>query len=58
MRDQAAACNDPRATARSASSPCNCLIGIYGGYFGAGIGILMLSSLSFLGLKDIHRPTP
>ena len=31
------------------------LIGIYGGYFGAGIGILMLSSLSFLGLEDIHQ---
>jgi uncharacterized protein len=30
-------------------------IGIYGGYFGAGIGILMLSSLSFLGLQDIHQ---
>ncbi|MSU78140.1 MAG: sulfite exporter TauE/SafE family protein [Gemmataceae bacterium] len=31
------------------------VIGIYGGYFGAGIGILMLSSLSFLGLKDVHQ---
>lgn len=31
------------------------LIGIYGGYFGAGIGILMLSSLGFLGLKNIHQ---
>ena len=30
-------------------------IGVYGGYFGAGIGILMLSSLSFLGLADIHH---
>ncbi len=30
-------------------------IGVYGGYFGAGIGILMLSSLSFLGLEDIHQ---
>ena len=30
-------------------------IGVYGGYFGAGIGILMLSSLSFLGLADIHQ---
>jgi uncharacterized membrane protein YfcA len=29
-------------------------IGIYGGYFGAGIGILMLSVLGFLGLRDIH----
>jgi uncharacterized membrane protein YfcA len=31
------------------------LVAIYGGYFGAGIGILMLSSLSFMGIGDIHR---
>lgn len=31
------------------------LIGIYGGYFGAGIGILMLSSLSLLGIGNIHH---
>lgn len=31
------------------------LIGIYGGYFGAGIGILMLSSLSLLNLGNIHQ---
>ena len=31
------------------------LVGIYGGYFGAGIGILMLAALSILGLKDIHE---
>jgi uncharacterized membrane protein YfcA len=31
------------------------LVGIYGGYFGAGIGILMLASLSLLGLTDIHQ---
>ncbi len=30
------------------------LVGIYGGYFGAGIGILMLSSLAFAGIPDIH----
>jgi uncharacterized protein len=29
-------------------------IAIYGGYFGAGIGILMLAVLGFLGLSDIH----
>ncbi len=29
-------------------------VGIYGGYFGAGIGILMLAVLGFLGLSDIH----
>jgi uncharacterized membrane protein YfcA len=31
------------------------LIAIYGGYFGAGIGILMLSALGFMGVGDIHR---
>src|SRR6185312_10986264 len=31
------------------------LVGIYGGYFGAGIGILMLAALGILGLKDIHE---
>jgi uncharacterized protein len=30
-------------------------VGIYGGYFGAGIGILMLAALAILGLKDIHE---
>ncbi len=31
------------------------LVGIYGGYFGAGIGILMIAMLGLLGLGDIHR---
>jgi len=31
------------------------LVGIYGGYFGAGIGILMLSSLAFMGIENIHE---
>jgi len=31
------------------------LIAIYGGYFGAGIGILMLGSFSLMGFRDIHR---
>jgi uncharacterized membrane protein YfcA len=30
-------------------------VGLYGGYFGAGIGILMLAALSILGLSDIHE---
>src|SRR5262249_39822784 len=30
-------------------------VGLYGGYFGAGIGILMLAALSIMGLKDIHE---
>lgn len=31
------------------------LVAIYGGYFGAGIGILMLASLGFIGLAHIHE---
>ena len=31
------------------------LVGLYGGYFGAGIGILMLAALSVMGHTDIHQ---
>jgi uncharacterized membrane protein YfcA len=31
------------------------LVSIYGGYFGAGIGILMLASLGLLGFQNIHE---
>ena len=31
------------------------LIASYGGYFGAGIGILMLSALSLLRIRDINQ---
>jgi uncharacterized membrane protein YfcA len=31
------------------------LVALYGGYFGAGIGILMLAALGLVGLTDIHR---
>lgn len=30
-------------------------VSIYGGYFGAGIGIMMLASLSLIGFHDIHE---
>lgn len=30
-------------------------IAVYGGYFGAGIGVLMLAGLSLAGLDDIHQ---
>jgi uncharacterized membrane protein YfcA len=31
------------------------LVAVYGGYFGAGIGILMLSALAIMGMEDVHR---
>ena len=30
-------------------------VAVYGGYFGAGIGILMLSALGLMGIRDIHQ---
>jgi hypothetical protein len=30
-------------------------VATYGGYFGAGMGILMLAALSLMGLSDIHQ---
>jgi uncharacterized membrane protein YfcA len=35
--------------------PAQFAIAVYGGYFGAGIGILMLSALGLMGLGDIHE---
>lgn len=31
------------------------LVGLYGGYFGAGMGILMLAALGLIGLTDMHE---
>ncbi len=31
------------------------LVAVYGGYFGAGIGILMLAVLGLIGLTDLHQ---
>jgi uncharacterized protein len=31
------------------------VVSVYGGFFGAGIGILMLATLGLIGLTDIHR---
>ena len=50
---------DRPAVGPGASLPLACLlqffVAVYGGYFGAGIGILMLAMLGLLGLGDIHK---
>jgi uncharacterized protein len=33
-------------------------IAVYGGYFGAGIGLLMISALSLFGMGDVNRVVP
>jgi len=47
----------PEASPRMLAIACllQFLVAVYGGYFGAGIGILMLAMLGGLGLGDIHR---
>jgi len=55
MKRQTAALREPSGKLLAGIIAMQFFIGIYGGYFGAGIGILMLSSLSFLGLKDLHE---
>jgi uncharacterized membrane protein YfcA len=45
----------PSGRTRAAVIVCQFFVGVYGGYFGAGIGILMLSALAFLDLDGIHQ---
>jgi uncharacterized protein len=45
----------PRSPGRVAAAMlAQFAVSVYGGYFGAGMGILMLVVLRFLGLRDIH----
>jgi uncharacterized protein len=49
--------NDPAELPRGRLALASLLqfgVAVYGGYFGAGIGILMLALLGFLGLSNIH----
>jgi uncharacterized membrane protein YfcA len=39
----------------AAAAAAQFVVGIYGGYFGGGMGIVMLAILTLLGLTDIHR---
>lgn len=47
--------HEPGPLGRAVLIGCQFLIAVYGGYFGAGIGILMLTALGFMGVGDIHR---
>jgi len=45
----------PAASQLGVASVLLFFVAVYGGYFGAGIGILMLAVLGVLGLGDMHR---
>ncbi len=55
MRRVRAHPTDPAAAPRWSFLAAQFLVAVYGGYFGAGIGILMLAVLGFMGLTNIHR---
>jgi uncharacterized membrane protein YfcA len=42
-------------TGRSLAVAAQLVISLYGGYFGGGMGIMVLAVLSVLGMTDIHR---
>src|SRR5436190_914228 len=46
---------EPTSSVQVALVAFQFLIALYGGYFGAGIGILMIATLTFMGVGDIHR---
>jgi uncharacterized membrane protein YfcA len=51
-REQASVAGEPASW--KAAAVAQFFVAIYGGYFGAGVGILMLVILGFLGLTNIH----
>ena len=51
---EAHAAAGPTAARWGVATLAQLAVAVYGGYFGAGIGILMLVVLGFLGLTDIH----
>ncbi len=51
---EAHAPHGPTAARWGVATLAQLAVAVYGGYFGAGIGILMLVLLGFLGLTDIH----
>jgi uncharacterized membrane protein YfcA len=46
---------EPRASTKVGVVVFQFFVAVYGGYFGGGIGILMLSALALMGLSDIHQ---
>lgn len=46
---------EPTGATRTAILLFQFVVAVYGGYFGAGIGILMLSALALMGVSSVHQ---
>ena len=55
LRSEASAHHEATASWMVGACLYQFLVAVYGGYFGAGIGILMLAVLGIMGLSDIHQ---
>lgn len=44
-----------RPPSRPVAAAVQLLIAIYGGYFGGGMGLMMLAAFTFLGMTELHR---
>jgi uncharacterized protein len=53
--NQAVAAKDPSARSIVAASFFQLLVAIYGGYFGGGMGFVILAMLTVFGMADIHE---
>ena len=54
-RSRAPRSDSPSLQRRLGIAAVQFLIAVYGGFFGAGIGILMLATMGFMGQSDIHQ---
>jgi uncharacterized membrane protein YfcA len=52
--EEAIAAVEPRAPS-PVMLVAQAVVGVYGGYFGAGVGIITLAALGFMGFSNIHR---
>jgi uncharacterized protein len=54
-RNEATAAHEPSAKSILAASVFQLLVAIYGGYFGGGMGFVILAMLTAFGMVDIHQ---
>jgi uncharacterized protein len=54
-RAEAGVLHAPGGASMALATFCQLLIGVYGGYFGGGMGLVILALLSSLGMADIHE---
>jgi uncharacterized membrane protein YfcA len=55
LRERVADSSGPAWLSVAGSGTVQFFTAIYGGYFGAGLGILLLAALSLIGMDDIHE---